>query len=702
MTFASINRIFNHKPGLRKVLATMAVVITYSLFNYFMRIHLPGVSQVDLRPQIVLLILIGYLYGPLYGFIAGFVGNFCSDILLSYGLRYLPSWTIGNGLVGALIGFYPDRKRICLEQVRQLVGLIICLILVNVVAFSYAAGMENFLNRNLTTAVNFRYFYLPATLSNVLSVLLLLPAILLMLGRLKRNYPIKLALANYYLIALLLIMVWMALVPIGQVYQTLFASAGLEVAQGNALVDAFNHWALVLVAMLILSFLVSSWMVKAIINPLKQLESAVLTTLKGDPNSADQLAGLVKREDEVGILSYTVRLLSEKLWETQKLSQDELEKSLKFLDSRDSGTSVFVVTLIALFGRDALGDQMDEMILEMDRDLSNLSAISLIITACGLQELAATYSDAKVEKSLAGMDSINSDAALSQEQRQILALAVDVNLLFKGRLKVMNVHAPLSRELAFHLLERAQLFRKSDKNYVGYVTEPEIVSKMLDKWEKSAKVRSEKLEPIMYKAISRQVITGYQLKNLCDLARFDTELSIAYSHSNFKHIKQLIGLLASENLQAKLQLEPKRSCFYYRDEWERTADLQLEQLGEGVWVNHADEFDLVMEFTDHEPRDRFREVIENYAKREFRIEKKVLFGAWYEPLYRSDIPLEGYIRITDITIRDETHIVHSHVKEEEAPGKVEWFKKELPDAMISTTAVWVNEAFFRCLNGASD
>ena len=264
-------------------------------------------------PQIVLLILIGYLYGPLYGFLAGFVGNFCSDILLSYGLRYLLSWTIGNGLVGALIGFYPYRKRICLEQVSQLVWLVICLIFVNVVAFSYAAGMENFLNRNLTTAVNFKYFYLPATLSNVLSTLLLLPAILLVLGRLKKNYPIKLALANYYLIALLLIIVWMALVPIGQVYQTLFASAGLEVAQGNALVDAFNHWALVLVAMLILSFLVSSWMVKAIIRPLKQLESAVLTTLKGDPNSADQLASLVRREDEVGILSYTVKLLSEKL-----------------------------------------------------------------------------------------------------------------------------------------------------------------------------------------------------------------------------------------------------------------------------------------------------------------------------------------------------------------------------------------------------
>jgi len=698
----SLSRILDHKPGLRKILATTAVIIAYSLLNYFMRIHLPGVSNIDLRPQIVLLVLIGYLYGPIYGFIAGFVGNFFSDILLSNGLRYLPSWTIGNGLIGALIGFYPYRKRIRLDQIGQLAWLLLFLILVNVVALSYAAGMENFLDRSLTSAVNFRYFYLPATLSNVLGTLLLLPVILLTLGRLKKNYPLKLALANYYLIGLLLIIVWMALVPTDQVYQTLFASAGLEVAKGNALVDAFNQWALMLVTMLILSFFISSWMAKAIINPLKQLESAVFSTLRGDPAAVDHLAGLVKREDEVGILSYTVRLLSEKLWETQKLSQDELEKSMKFLDARDSGTSIFIITLIALFGRDALGEQKDEVILEMDRDLSNLAAVSLIITACGLKELAATYSDAKIGKSLAGMDSINSDASLSQEQRQILALAIDVNLLFKGRLKVMDVHATLSRELAFHLLERAQSFRKSSKNYVGYVTEPDIVSKMLDKWESSVKVRSEKLESVMRKATSRQVIIGYQIKNLSDLARFDTDLSIAYSHSNFKHIKQLIGLLASENLQAKLQLEPKRSCFYYRDEWERTANLQLERFGDGVWINHTDEFDMVMEFTDREHRDRFKEVIEAYAKREFKTEKKVLFGAWYEPLYRLDVPVEGYIRISDISIRDETHIVHSYVKEEEAPEKVEWFKKELPDSMISITAVWVNEAFFRYLNAASD
>lgn len=700
--FIPIRWRLKHKPGFRRILATTAVILAYSLLNFFMRIHLPGVSEVDLRPQVVLLVLIGYLYGPLYGFIAGFVSNFCSDILLGHGLRYLPSWTIGNGLIGALIGFYPYRKRIRLDQIGQLAWLVLFLIFVNVVALSYAAGMENFLNRNLTSAVNFRYFYLPATLSNVLSTLVLLPVILLMLGRLKKKYPLKLALANYYLIAILLFTVWIALVPTNQVYQTLFASASLEVAKGNALVDAFNQWALMLVMMLILSFFISSWMAKAIVNPLKQLESAVFATLKGDSAAADHLASLVKREDEVGILSYTVRLLSEQLWETQKLSQDELEKSLKFLDSRDSGTSIFIVTLIALFGRDALGDQKDEVMLEIDRDLSNLSATSLVITACGLKELAATYSDAKIVKSLAGMDSINADASLSREQRQMLALAVDVNLLFKGRLKVMDVHAPLSRELAFHLLERAQLFRKSNKNYVGYVTEPDIVSKMLDKWEKSVKVRSEKLEPVMHRAISQQVISGYQIKLQSDLARFDTDLSIAYSHSNIKHIKQLIGLLASENLQAKLQLEPKRSCFYYRDEWEKTADLQLQQLGDGVWINQADEFDLVMEFTEHEQRDRFREVIEAYAKRELKIEKKVLFGAWYEPLYRLDVPIEGYIRIADIIIQDEIHIVHSYVKEEEAPGKVEWFKKELPDSTISTTAVWVNEAFFRYLNGASD
>ncbi|MDD5168332.1 MAG: ECF transporter S component [Syntrophales bacterium] len=702
MAVSKIYHALDHKPELKKILVTAVIVATYTLINTFLRIHLPGVSNVDLRPQIVLIFVAGYMYGPWYGFVAGFAGNFCTDIIFGYGLRYLPSWTIGNGLIGALIAFYPYRKEIHLDRIGQLVHLVLFLILVNATSLTYAAGMENILDKHLTSSINFRYFFLPAMLSNVLGTLILFPAVLLLLKRVKQNYPIKLALANYYLTAILLVVSWIAFIPTFQGIPALLHSSGIDMARGNALVDAFNNWSFLLVTMLILSFVISGWMSKTIVTPLKRLEETVFAVMEGDSSSSDRLARLARREDEIGILSYTVRLLSEKLWETQKLFRDELEKHMQYLDSRDSGTDIFVIALISLFGKDALGDQIDDVSSEMKREMSNLAAVSLLITASGLRELADTYSIGKIEKSFADMDLPIMDSVLSKEERQALALAIDINLLFRGRLKVMDLHAPLSREMAFHLLEGVHTFIKSDKNYVGYVTEHEIVSKICDKWEKTASIRCESLEQIMNKAISQHIITGYQIKRLDDLAHFAPNLKISYSHSNIKHIKQVIGLLMSESLQAKLQLEPKRSSFYYRDEWEGTDDLHLESLEGRAMVAHMDEFDIVMEFTTEDYRDRFREIIDAHAKREFTDGQKVLYASWYQPLYCADVPIEGYNRIADIIIRDKTYIVHAYTQETQVQEKVAWFKAAFGELEVSMTAVWVNDAFFRYLSGDFD
>ncbi len=393
--------------------------------------------------------------------------------------------------------------------------------------------------------------------------------------------------------------------------------------------------------------------------------------------------------------------MSKRVWETQILFRDELLKRLKFLDSHDSGTDILVTALISLSGWQSLDDHARGATLETG-EMSNIAAVSLVIASVGLKELAATYSAAKVEKNLEGLDSISGDVTLSEEQRQALALAVDFNLLFKGRLKVMDIHAFLERELAFHLLERMHSFLKNDRNYIGFVTEPDIIGKMSDKWEQAVKVRCPVLEEVMNKAIGQLVISGYQIKNLHDLAQFDTDLTIAYSHSDFRHIKQFIGLLVSEALQAKLQLVPKRSSFFYRDGWEKSPDMHLEDLGGGRMVAHKDEVDMVLEFTDRPSRDRFRQVVDTYAKREFTTEKRLLFHSWYEPLYRLEVPVEGYNRIASIVIHYETHIAYAYVREDEAAWIVAWFKKELPDMEISTAAIWVNDAFFRYLHGEND
>lgn len=682
----------------QKLLVCALVIAAYALTNYFLRIHLPGVSNVDLRPQIVLIFIVGYLYGPFYGFLVGFAGNFCTDLLFGYGLRYLPSWTIGNGLIGALIGLFPYRRAESLERIGRMVGLIIMLIFVNTVSLAYAAGMESLLDKHLPSAINFRYFYVPALLSNIIGTLVLFPAILLGLRKFKLNYPIKLSLAAYYLTVLLLALSWIVLSPTYHIIPTLYHPYSLSIEQGNALVDAFSYWSLMLVILLFLSFVVSGWMSKAVISPLKRLEDAVLDVLRGDPSSAQKLDGLARRSDEVGILSYAVQLLSEELWETQKLSRRELEKTLKFIDEGDSGTDVLVVALASLLGKDNPEAPEAENILDAPAELSNIKAVALVVSACGLQELAATYSDAKIEKSFQGVDVNLTQVALTREHRQALALAVDVHLLFKGRLKVMDLHAPLNRDMAFYLLERIHAFRLSRKKYAGYVTEPGIVNKILDQWEKSAGVGDENIIKRMNRAVANGTIVGYHVKRLENLANFDVDLKISYSHNDIKHIKQLVSLLIGETMQAKLQMEPKCSSFLFMDGWEMKEAMHLETLPDGRKAAHMMEFDLVMEFTLPEDRNRFRQIIEQYARREDRAGGSILFDSFYNPLYKSDVPLEGFNRIADIILRDKTHIVQTFVKAEDAPAKVEWFKREMPDMDIAVTPVWVNNDFFRYLS----
>jgi uncharacterized membrane protein len=684
----------------QKLFVCALVIAAYALTNYFLRIHLPGVSNVDLRPQIILIFVVGYLYGPFYGFLAGFAGNFCTDLLFGYGLRYLPSWTIGNGLIGALVGLFPYRRAASLERIGQMVWLIIMLIFVNTVSLAYAAGMESLLDKQLPSAINFRYFYVPALLSNIIGTLALFPAILLGLRRFKLNYPIKLSLAVYYLTVLLLALSWIVLNPTYRYLPALFNPSSLSMEQGNALVDAFSYWSLLLVILLVLSFVVSGWMSKTIIAPLKRLEDAVLTVLRGDPSSAQKLDKLVRRSDEVGILSYTVQLLSEEFWETQKRSRRELEKTLKFIDEQDTGTDVLVVALASLFGKDNPGAPEAKNILDASAELSTIKAVALVVSACGLQELAATYSDAKIEKSFQGMDVNVIQTALTREYRQALALAVDVHLLFKGRLKVMDLDAPLNRDMAFHLLERVHAFHLNRKKYAGYVTEPGIVSKILGQWERSAGIGDENITKKMNRAVADGTITGYHIKRLEDLANFDVDLKISYSHNDIKHIKQLVGLLIGENMQAKLQMEPKCSSFLFMDGWEMKESMNLETLSNGRKAAHMTEFDLAMEFTLPEDRDRFRQIIEQYAKREDGEGGRILFDSFYHPLYKSDVPLEGFNRIADIILRDETHMVQTFVTEEDAAAKAEWFKKEMPEMDIAIAPVWVNDEFYRYLHEA--
>jgi len=160
-----------------------------------------------------------------------------------------------------------------------------------------------------------------------------------------------------------------------------------------------------------------------------------------------------------------------------------------------------------------------------------------------------------------------------------------------------------------------------------------------------------------------------------------------------------MGLLVSENFQAKIQLEPKYSTFIYLDEWEKTPDLNLESISGGFSIAHKHEFDVVMEFASRDQRDRFHDIIEAFAKRESTGEHQLLFESWYQPLFCSEVPVDGYYKICNLSVGDETHVVHTYCKEQESETVMAWFNNESVGLDLSVTPLWVTDASLRYLDG---
>jgi hypothetical protein len=101
--------------GTREVVYMAIGAALYAIFSYVFNgtvFVVPSVSQVALRPAIVIPMFFGYTFGPVVGFFTGAVGNMFGDALTGFGLS--PQWSVGNGLVGLIAGLvylFPNKKR---------------------------------------------------------------------------------------------------------------------------------------------------------------------------------------------------------------------------------------------------------------------------------------------------------------------------------------------------------------------------------------------------------------------------------------------------------------------------------------------------------------------------------------------------------------------------------------------------------------
>jgi uncharacterized membrane protein len=674
-----------------KYLAMFLILLILVTLNTLLVLKFPGISHADVRPQIVLICLAGFYYGPVYGFLIGFIGNVSSDLLLGYGFEYLPSWSIGNGLMGMIMGFNRMRSVLKLYKISQLLEITLFLIFSNVAFVTYSSIIHNLNHGSLTLNENLMYFFLPVLNSNILASLLLFPAFLLLLGRLKINFPIKIALSNFYMIAFFLQVAWFVNKTNFDVSGFIFNSH-IDIGEGNQIVQAFNVWSMMLILFLLTSFFISIFISEKITRPIVELDRKVHELLQSDIHAPDSFDKLTRRDDEVGLLSYTIGLLSEKLWDNQVNFINDFTKRMTFISPEDTITDIYEVGLVSIFGKKFDFSNYEVRGAAGHAEISHIEAIEMLIKLADLEELACTYNASKINSLF--HDVINDEMILSDVQLQHLAVAVDLGLVFKGKIRFLDMHSSLTKDFAYHLLFKTTLFVNNKKKFIGYVTEPDIISRLEEKWNSTGMIPNPDIENVMNDLIRKKIISGYHIKMSEELANFDHHLKITYTHDNFKHVKQLVGLIISENIQARINIEKKHSTFIYYNEWDITENLSVEPINDKIFLASRLESDIVFEFASPDKKDHFRAVTNDFTKKEYNRTKNILFQSWYEPLITSDVPMNSYNRIKEITIQHGSYTIMTFVTEETLTKALNKLSECYEKSMIRSRSVWVNDDFY--------
>jgi len=331
---------------------------------------------------------------------------------------------------------------------------------------------------------------------------------------------------------------------------------------------------------------------------------------------------------------------------------------------------------------------------------TNLEAILRSVYYVNLDELALTFSKDKTDAVLANIKSVSAELPLVQ--RQELATALDGGLVDSSFLEAYSLSAPVSADSASYLLGQILELTGQYKHYIGLVSDVDIYNRLVYTWQSFDQVLAPELQQPANALIRKGVITGYNLKRTSLNANFDPQLTIVYGHANIDHARQLIALLRSEGLEAKVQLEPKTSAYLYLAAWGKptvSPEFQVEALDDGNYIAYAKEYDLDFEFNTQENRNRFDTIIKTYAKKNSDDQPGLILGSWRQPLYSSRVTVPDYIEVKNNVVYTGEFYLQSFSLPEKSDAIISSFKADYTDGKVDVWDLWVNEAFHNYLLG---
>lgn len=341
---------------------------------------------------------------------------------------------------------------------------------------------------------------------------------------------------------------------------------------------------------------------------------------------------------------------------------------------------------------------------DADGELTWTSAVQAAVKAADYEELALSYPQEKVAERL---KQHGVEASAEESYGADLACALDVSLIDTEDAKRAAAGEAFMAADAEKLLMNIAVANGDGRNFLGMASDPDIYGKVDQAWNSFLLFDDGKLAEVGKEAVLQQISTGYGIKSAAYDARFLPNLTLQYGHSDIKHAHQLLGLLNSENIDAKVQLEPKISIYQYLLEWgpvpEATPTYEVKQFDD-LYLVYAVEYDMQLEFHNTDDMMRFDSVIKEFAKKNEGNEdaKGLIYASWWQPLYsttRTDMPAEDYHQMFDCVVSNGIYSIHPFALPENKDMVVEKLTELAGDLEVKTVERYCNTAFYSYLKG---
>ena len=303
-----------------------------------------------------------------------------------------------------------------------------------------------------------------------------------------------------------------------------------------------------------------------------------------------------------------------------------------------------------------------------------------------MTELSNTYSKEKIERSLKGYKKLKKEKL---EELASKAVLVDLQAITVDDLNY-------SKNINLKLENYISNFKDISENSLGNISDKNIIERINRKYSTFKVIEKNSLIDSLNIALAKKLTTGYNIKIKSTYANFNPELSLSYGHNGIKHANQLIALMKSEGLDAKVQIEPKTSAYLHMPDWGEPATPNI-VMEDGQIVITPLEYDLQFEFKDKADKMKFIQLIDKYAKKDEVDEENVIYDAWWQPFLQTE-KIDGFEKLI-VNIASEGEY-EAYVLT--LPEKSDALIKELAknkNLKLKTKEVYVNPSFYRFMLG---